>query len=113
MTHKITLELPRAEYSSRRYELYSLPGHEAAAMHINGWMDTEIAARASDLSLCRGDQKKVFKIATEIMTAVDKRICTAQYDSKYGATDSEPNALISEHICKVCCAIGKLSQEEA
>ncbi len=114
MKHKITIELPSAKYTSRQYELYSsVPGHISAAKHINGWMDTEIAARASDLSLCRGDQPKVFKIAIEIMTAVDKRICDAEYDSKYGATDSEPEYLIKKHISKVCCAIGKLSQEEA
>ena len=114
MKHKITIELPRAKYTSRQYELFSsVPGHISAAKHINGWMDTEIAARATDLSVCRGDQYKVFKIAVEIMTAVDKRIHDAQYDSKYGATDSEPAWLIKKHISEVCCFICGLSHEEA
>lgn len=114
MKHKITIELPRAKYTSRQYELYSsVPGHISAAKHINGWMDTEIAARATNLSVCRGDQYKVFQIALEIMSAVDKRIYEAEYHKKYGATDSEPAYLIKKHISEVCCFIGGLSHEEA
>jgi hypothetical protein len=98
-------------YTSRQYELYSTPGHGLAAKTINSWMDTEIAAKATEVSLCRGDAKKVRQLAQDILSAVTKRIYAAKYHSKYGATDTEPEWLISKHITKVCCQIGGLDQD--
>jgi hypothetical protein len=110
-TMTISIALPRANYTSRQYELYSTPGHGLAAKTINSWMDTEIAAKATEVSLCRGDAKKVRQLAQDILSAVTKRIYAAKYHSKYGATDTEPEWLISKHITKVCCQIGGLDQD--
>jgi len=110
-TMNITIALPRATYTAQAFELFSRRGNGIAAKHINGWIDAEIAARAFDISSC-GDKTKVASIASEINKAVNKRIRAAGYDSKYGATDSEPAWLIARHIAKVCRGIAGIQEDE-
>ena len=111
-TMTISIELPRANYTSRQYELFSEKGHGLAAMCINRWMDSAIKARAADIAACRGDKVRISRIAQDIMGVISKRIRAAGYDTKYGATDTEPEWRISKHITKVCCHLGGLDSDE-
>ena len=111
-TMTITVELPKANYTSRQYELFSEKGHGIAALCINRWMDSAIKARAADIAACRGDKVRIGQIGSEILSVVNKRIYAAGYETKYGATDSEPAWLIGKHIAKVCCQIGGLDRDE-
>lgn len=111
-TMTITIELDRANYTARQYELFTRRGNGIAAKHINGWIDTEIAARAGEVAANRRDKDAVGRIAREISRAVTKRIIDAGYESKYGATDSEPAWLIARHIGKVCRGIAGLCEDD-
>lgn len=108
----VTISLPRANYTARQYELFSTEGREEAAQRINGWIDREISERAARIAECKGDASEVGKVAREILRAVTTRIYEEQYETKYGATDSEPRWLMSKHIAKTVRIIAGLSEDE-
>lgn len=95
----------RATYSAARYELFSGKGRGKAAKAINRFMDEgfiqfQDALYAVKSMTGRQAREAALGIARSINDGVESQIQRALYHRTYGALDTEPRFIITNHIIK-------------